>query len=42
MQALASWLVARPQNAVIVLMATLLVPYLQVLSGIVMVVLVLK
>ncbi len=42
MQALAAWLVARPQNAVLVLAATLLVPYLQVLSGIVMVLLVLK
>ena len=42
MQALAAWLVARPQNAVIVLAATLLVPYLQVLSGIVMVLLVLR
>lgn len=42
MQALAAWLVARPQNAVLVLAATLLVPYLQVLSGIIMVLLVLK
>ncbi len=42
MQALAAWLVARPQHAVIVLAVTLLVPYLQVLSGIIMVLLVLK
>jgi len=41
-QALAAWLVARPQNAVLVLAATLLLPYLQVLSGIIMVLLVLK
>jgi hypothetical protein len=41
-QALAAWLVARPQNAVIVLAATLLIPYLQVLSGIIMVLLVLR
>ena len=42
MQPLAAWLVARPQNAVLVLATTLLMPVLQVLSGIVMVLLVLK
>lgn len=41
MQALAAWLVARPQNAILVLATTLLVPFLQVLSGIIMVLLVL-
>ena len=42
MQALAAWLVARPQNAVIGLAATLLLPILQIASGIIMVMLVLK
>lgn len=42
MQRLVAWLVARPQNAVLVLATTLLTPMLQVLSGIVMVLLVLK
>jgi len=41
-QALAAWLVARPQNAVIALAATLLLPLLQMLSGVIMVLLVLK
>jgi len=41
-RALAAWLVARPQNAVLGLAATLLLPVLQVLSGIIMVLLVLK
>ena len=42
MQALAAWLVARPQNAILALAATLLLPVLQVLSGIFMVLLVLR
>ena len=42
MQALAAWLVARPQNAVIALAATLLLPLLQMMSGVIMVLLVLK
>lgn len=42
MQALAAWLVARPQNAVIALAATLLLPVLQMVSGVIMVLLVLK
>ena len=42
MQPLAAWLVARPQNAVLALTATLLLPVLQILSGIFMVLLVLK
>ena len=42
MQALAAWLVARPQNAILALAGTLLLPVLQLLSGIVMVVLVLR
>lgn len=42
MQPIAAWLVARPQNAVIGLAATLLVPLLQIASGIIMVLLVLK
>jgi len=41
-QALAAWLVARPQNAVIALAATLLLPLLQMVSGVIMVLLVLK
>jgi len=41
-QALAAWLVARPQNAVIALAATLLLPLLQMMSGVIMVLLVLK
>jgi hypothetical protein len=40
-QALAAWLVARPQNAVIALAATLLLPLLQMVSGVIMVLLVL-
>lgn len=42
MQGLAAWLLARPQNAVMALAATLLLPVLQIFSGIVMVLLVLK
>lgn len=42
MQALVVWLVARPQNAVLALAATLLLPVLQILSGIIMVLLVLR
>ncbi|MDH3266540.1 MAG: DUF2232 domain-containing protein [Gammaproteobacteria bacterium] len=42
MQPLVAWLVARPQNAVIALAATLLLPVLQVFSGIFMVILILK
>jgi hypothetical protein len=42
MQPLAVWLVARPQNAVLVLAATLLLPVLQIVSGITMVLLVLR
>jgi hypothetical protein len=41
-QPLIAWLVARPQNAVIALAATLLLPLLQIVSGIVMVLLVLR
>lgn len=41
MQPIAAWLVARPRNAVAGLAATLLVPVLQVFSGIIMVLLVL-
>jgi hypothetical protein len=41
-QPLVAWLVARPQNAVMVLAATLLLPVLQIFSGIFMVILVLK
>jgi hypothetical protein len=41
-QVLAAWLVARPQNAVIALAATLLLPLLQMVSGVIMVLLVLK
>jgi hypothetical protein len=41
-QPLAAWLVARPQNAVLALTATLLLPILQIFSGIFMVLLVLK
>lgn len=42
MYPLAAWLVARPQNAVIALAATLLLPILQIVSGIIMVLLVLR
>jgi hypothetical protein len=42
MQPLAAWLVARPQNAVLGLAATLLLPILQIVSGIIMVLLVLR
>ena len=42
MQPLAAWLVARPQNAVLGLAATLLLPLLQIVSGIIMVLLVLR
>ncbi|MDJ0814372.1 MAG: hypothetical protein QNJ23_11650, partial [Woeseiaceae bacterium] len=42
MQPLAAWLVARPQNGVIGLAATLLVPFINVFSGIFMALLVLK
>ena len=41
MQALAAWLVARPQNAVLGLAATLLLPAPQLTSGVIMVLLVL-
>jgi hypothetical protein len=41
-QPVASWLVARPQNAVLGLAATLLLPFAQVISGAVMVLLVLQ
>jgi Predicted membrane protein (DUF2232) len=41
-QPLIAWLVARPQNAVIALVATLLLPLLKVVSGIIMVLLVLR
>jgi len=41
-QSLVAWLVARPQNAVMALAATLLLPILQIFSGIFMVILVLK
>lgn len=39
MQPLASWLVARPQNAVVGLVATLFLPFAQIFSGAVMVLL---
>lgn len=42
MQPLAAWLVARPQNAIFGLAATLLLPILQIFSGIFMVLLVLR
>ena len=42
MQPIAAWLVARPQNAVIGLAGTLLLPILQIISGIFMVLLVLR
>lgn len=42
MQPVVAWLVARPQNAVIGLAATLLLPFAQVISGMVMVLLVLQ
>lgn len=42
MQGLAAWLVARPQNAILALAATLLLPVLQIFSGIFMVLLVLR
>lgn len=42
MQPLAAWLVARPQNAILALAATLLLPLLQIVSGIIMVLLVLR
>ena len=42
MQPMAAWLVARPQNAVLGLAATLLLPILQIVSGIIMVLLVLR
>ena len=41
MQSVVAWLVARPQNAVLALAATLLLPLLQFVSGAIMVVLVL-
>ena len=41
MKSVATWLVARPQNAVLALAATLLLPYLQVMSGVIVVLLVL-
>lgn len=42
MKSVAAWLVARPQNAVFALAATLLMPLLQVFSGAIMVLLVLQ
>lgn len=42
MQSVTAWLVARPQNAVLALAATLLLPLLQFASGAIMVVLVLR
>ena len=42
MQRMVEWLVARPQNAVLALAATLLLPLLQLLSGVILVVLVLR
>lgn len=42
MQPVTTWLVARPQNAVLALAATLLLPLLQILSGVIMVLLVLR
>jgi hypothetical protein len=42
MQPMVAWLVARPQNAVLALAATLLLPLLQILSGVIMVLLVLR
>lgn len=42
MRAVAAWLVARPQNAALGLAATLLLPLVQVVSGIILVLLVLK
>jgi hypothetical protein len=41
-QPIAAWLVARPQNAVLALAATLLLPILQIVSGIIIVLLVLR
>jgi Predicted membrane protein (DUF2232) len=41
MQAVAAWLVARPQNAVLALAATISLAYLSILSGVVLVLLVL-
>jgi len=41
-QPLVTWLVARPQNAVLALAATLLLPVLKILSGVFMVLLVLR
>ncbi len=41
MQPLAAWVVARPQNAILALAGTLLLPVLQIFSGIIMVLLVL-
>lgn len=41
MQPLAAWLVARPQNAILALAGTLLLPVLQIFSGIILVLLVL-
>ena len=42
MQRLVQWLVARPQNAVLALAATLLLPLMQLFSGVILVVLVLR
>ena len=42
MQSVATWLVARPQNAILALAATLLLPLLQIVSGAIMVLLVLR
>jgi hypothetical protein len=41
-QPLAAWLVARPQNAILALAGTLLLPVLQIFSGIILVLLVLR
>lgn len=42
MRRIAAWLVARPQNAIIALAGTLLLPFAQIISGTVMTLLVLK
>lgn len=42
MRPIAAWLVARPQNAIIGLAGTLLLPFAQIISGTVMALLVLK
>ena len=42
MQSVAAWLVARPQNAILALASTLLLPLLQIFGGAIMVLLVLR